>query len=171
MIKKDYTSITNTAELYDPTAKAWTPLPPMNIARADFTAALLPNGSVMVIGGRLNNGDMTPTTEIYDLNTGNWETRASMNYPRLNPLGQEALQFEDGTILVVGGDALGTSERYIPATNKWVEVLRLRSPHYLGATVSLGNGQALVTGGFDALSFNDKTRITDATELYWPGSS
>jgi transcriptional regulator with XRE-family HTH domain len=35
---------------------------------------------------------------------------------------------------------------------------------------SLSNGQAFVAGGFDALSTDDKNKITAATELYWPGS-
>ena len=95
---------------------------------------------------------------------------ANMNYARLNPLGQEALQFEDGTIMVVGGDTLGTSEIYIPTTGIWRSALRLRSPHYLGVTVSLGKGQAFVAGGFDVLSIDDKRRITASTEIYMLGS-
>lgn len=162
--------ITNSAELYDPTKNTWVPLPNMHSERADFTAVLLPDGRVMVIGGRLKNGDVTPTTEIYDHKTRSWLLGASMNYARQNPLGQEAVQGEDGTILVVGGDTLGTSERYIPTTGKWVSVLRLHSRHYLGATASLSNGQAFVAGGFNVLSIDDKSRITTATELYWPGS-
>jgi N-acetylneuraminic acid mutarotase len=46
-------SITNSAELYNPDKNTWTSLPSMNIARANFTAALLPDGRVLVIGGRL----------------------------------------------------------------------------------------------------------------------
>lgn len=168
--ENDSKHITNSAELYDPTTKTWASLPPMNIPRADFTAALLPDGRVMVIGGRLQNGVVTESTEIYDPYMRSWQQGASMHYPRLNPLGQEALQFEDGTIMVVGGDSLGTSEIYLPANNKWVLVLQLHSPHYLGATVSLGNGQALVAGGFDVLSSDDKSKITASTEIYTPGS-
>jgi transcriptional regulator with XRE-family HTH domain len=169
-INKDNPSITNSAELYDPDSHSWSPLPPMQIERADFTAALLPDGSVMVIGGRRKTGKITSTTEIYDYNAGAWQSAASMTYPRLNPLGQEALQFDDGTILVVGGDTLRTSERYIPTTRKWDSVLEVHSPHYLGATVTLGNGKALVAGGFDVLSFDDKSQITNSTEIYLPGS-
>ena len=72
--------------------------------------------------------------------------------------------------MVVGDDTKGTSERYIPTTGKWVSVLSLHSPHYLGATASLGNGQALIAGGFDVLSSDDKSKITTSTEIYTPGS-
>jgi transcriptional regulator with XRE-family HTH domain len=164
------TKTRSSAELYDPRLETWASLPNMHFARADFTAALLPDGSLMVIGGRLQSGDVTQTTEIYNPDTRRWLLGASMNYTRLNPLGQEALQVGDGTILVVGGDTLGTSESYAPTTGTWVSPLRLRSRHYLGATASLNNGQAFVVGGFNAVSTDDKSKITDSTELYWPGS-
>jgi transcriptional regulator with XRE-family HTH domain len=163
-------SITNSAELYDPNTNTWAPLPSMNFERADFTAALLPGGSVMVIGGRRKNGDLTPTTEIYSLKTRSWLLGTSMNFARQNPLGQEALQVEDGSIMVVGGDTLGTSENYIPTSGTWISALRLRSTHYYGATVSLSNGQAFVVGGFDVLSTNDKGKLTTSAEIYMPGS-
>ncbi|HEY6284145.1 MAG TPA: kelch repeat-containing protein [Ktedonobacteraceae bacterium] len=171
----DDSSITNSAELYNPDTEIWASIPTnMNIKRADFTAALLPDGRVLVIGGRLPTREVTPTTEIYDPYTKRWLLGASMNYARTNPLGEEALQFEDGTIMVVGGDTLGTSEIYTPTptTGIWGPAHRLPSPHYLGATASLKNGQAFVAGGFDVhdLSTDDKSKINAWTELYVPGS-
>ena len=161
---------TNSAELYDPATKTWTSLPSMNSARADFTAALLPYGKVLVIGGLLLSGDSTLTTEIYDPNKKSWLMGDPMKHARLNPLGQEAVQREDGTILVIGGDTQITSEIYSPNTETWGSSLKLSSRYYLGATASLRNGQALVAGGFDVLSTNDKTKITASAEIYSPGS-
>jgi len=171
-MNKDNSSITKSAELYNPTDRTWRSLPDMNLARADFTAALLHDGRVLVIGGRLPTGKVTSTTEIYDYKTESWRLGASMKYARLNPLGQEALQFEDYTIMVVGGDTQGTSEIYTPTPTigMWGSALTLRSPHYLGATAYLGNGQALIAGGFDMLSSDDKSKITASTEIYMPGS-
>jgi transcriptional regulator with XRE-family HTH domain len=168
--KNDDSSITNSAELYEPKTNTWIPLPNMNIPRADFTAVLLPHGRVMVIGGRLKNGDVTPTTEFYTPNASSWLLGAKINYARQNPLGQEAVQSEYGTILVVGGDTLRTSERYILSTDKWVSVPGLHSRHYLGATAALSNGQALVVGGFNILSTVDKKELTASAEIYFPGS-
>lgn len=162
--------MTNSAELYDPKTNTWAALPNMHFPRADFTSALLPDGRVLVIGGQLPNGEVTPTTEIYDPSTKRWLLGASMNYARQNPLGQEALQVEDGTILVAGGDTLGTSERYAPMTGTWVSALKLHSRHYLGATATLSNRQAFVVGGFDVISTDDKNKITASTEIYLPAS-
>lgn len=166
----DDSSIINSAELYNPDTETWSSIPNMQIARADFTAVLLPDGRVLVIGGRLPKGHATATTEIYDPYKGLWQQATSMNYARQNPLGMEALQFEDGTIMVLGGDTLGTSERYIPRTNTWVSVLRLHSHHYLGATAALSNGQVFVAGGFNVLSSVDKKELNATTEIYLPGS-
>lgn len=162
--------ITNSAELYDPNTNTWAALPKMHFPRADFTSALFPDGRVLLIGGQLPNGEVTPTTEIYDPSKGSWLLGASMIYARQNPLGQEAVQGKDGTILVVGGDTLGTSERYIPTIGKWVSAIRLHSRHYFGATASLNNGQAFVAGGFDVLSTVDKNKTTASTEIYLPAS-
>lgn len=162
--------ITNSAELYDPETNTWAALPKMHFPRADFTSALFPDGRVLVIGGQLPNGEVTRTTEIYDPSTKRWLLGASMNYARQNPLGQEALHVGDGTILVAGGDTLGTSERYAPMTETWVSAIRLHSRHYFGATASLDNGQAFVAGGFDVLSTVDKNKTTASTEIYLPAS-
>jgi transcriptional regulator with XRE-family HTH domain len=162
--------MTNSAELYDPKTNTWAALPNMHFPRADFTSALLPDGRVLVIGGQLPNGEVTPTTEIYDPSMKRWLPGASMNYARQNPLGQEALQVEDGTILVAGGDTLGTSERYASMTGTWVSALKLHSRHYLGATATLSNRQAFVVGGFDVISTDDKNKITASTEIYLPAS-
>lgn len=160
----------NTAELYNPATEAWASIQSMMYERADFTAVVLPDGRVLVIGGRMQNSKVTSTTEIFNPHTGSWQQGPNMNHERLNPLGQEALQCEDGTILVVGGDTLGTSERYIPATDKWISVLRLHSQHYRGATAILSNGRAFVAGGFKVLSTVDKGELTTSTEIYMPGS-
>lgn len=162
----DSRSVTATAELYNPQTNTWTSLQNMHIARADCTAVLLPNGKVLVIGGHIQNNNATPTTEIYDPNLNSWQLGASMKYPRQTPLGQEAVIFEDGNILVIGGDVQGTSELYSPTTHSWTTSLPLRSPHYLGATVLLMNGQVLIAGGFDVPASNDKRRITAYAERY-----
>jgi hypothetical protein len=54
-----------TAELYDPVTGTWSPTLPLVSGRRDDFAALLPNGTVLVVGG-FNNTDTGPTTELYD---------------------------------------------------------------------------------------------------------
>jgi hypothetical protein len=43
-------SLTPTAELYDPEADTWTPMASMSHARIGYTATLLPDGRVLVSG-------------------------------------------------------------------------------------------------------------------------
>ena len=51
-----------TAELYDPTSRAWTATPEMIEARYLHSATLLLDGRVLVTGG----GSTSPTAELYD---------------------------------------------------------------------------------------------------------
>jgi hypothetical protein len=53
------------AELYEPAGKRWWPAGTMQEARGFDTAALLPDGRVLVAGGILIGGAITATMEIY----------------------------------------------------------------------------------------------------------
>src|SRR5262249_4576336 len=48
-----------------PTTERWSPTLPLVSGRTDHTAALLPNGKVLVAGG-FNTSDTGPTTELFD---------------------------------------------------------------------------------------------------------
>ena len=51
----------------------------LNTARVNSTATLLPNGTVLVSGGNINNsGNATATAEIYNPATGRWTFTGSM---------------------------------------------------------------------------------------------
>jgi N-acetylneuraminic acid mutarotase len=39
------------AQIYDPTTNSWSAAPDLNFAHSSFTATLLPNGAVFVLGG------------------------------------------------------------------------------------------------------------------------
>ncbi len=159
----DGQSITKTAEIYDPNKNRWTSVSDMNIERAYFTAHLLPNGNVLVIGGRVHGFKSTSTVEVYDRVNQTWSFTDHMLNARQNALGQEALLLENGMIMVCGGDSLGTSEIYSPTTQSWVSWNRMYSPHIDGVTALIGHGQVLTVGGTDA-----NNQIVGMAERYLP---
>ena len=63
-------------ELYNPATGLWVPtMFPLNTARYDFTATLLTNGQVLVVGGVSFDGSalgVVPTAELYDPTKGTW---------------------------------------------------------------------------------------------------
>ena len=61
------------AELYDPASGTWTRTASMNDARFDHTATLFPDGTLLVAGGLVDEGDpstVLATAELYDPGTG-----------------------------------------------------------------------------------------------------
>lgn len=68
-----------TAELYDPSTGAWTATGSMNAPRVDHWATLLPNGTVLVVGGDAypNTGLERFPTEVYDPGSGSWSATES----------------------------------------------------------------------------------------------
>ena len=94
--------------------------PPMHLARANHTATLLKNGTVLIAGGDLiSNSAQTNTAEIYNPTTGTWRyTRSPMNVARSN---QTATLLPNGRVLIAGGysappESLSSAEIYDPTT-------------------------------------------------------
>jgi N-acetylneuraminic acid mutarotase len=52
------------AEVYAPSSGSWAGTDSMHMPRADYTATLLPDGTVLVAGGQ-RDGEATPTSELY----------------------------------------------------------------------------------------------------------
>lgn len=106
------------AVLYDPRTSSSTATASLHAPREDrFTATLLPNGMVLVVGG-VGGGDGTLPTEVlatgelYDPSTGTWTETASLKEARH---GQQAVLLTDGAVLVMGG--LGSEILVDPPTS------------------------------------------------------
>jgi N-acetylneuraminic acid mutarotase len=72
----------------------------MNNARDIHTASILPNGQVLVTGGRISKFVCLSSTELYDPSTGNWTSTGNMNYARGY---HTASILTNGKVLVTGG--------------------------------------------------------------------
>jgi plastocyanin len=99
----DTATTDDTAEMIDLSAAmpAWTPLPPLNVARnQQFTATLLPDGRVFIAGGVI--GPDGGPCEIFDPRTPGavWEEGPHMTYTRTYH--SSFLLLADGSVLAGG---------------------------------------------------------------------
>lgn len=136
--------------LYDPQSGAVTPLPDaLQVPRTAHTATLLPNGLVLVAGGRNGTADLA-SAELFDPATGHSTLlAATLTTPRA---GHAALLQPDGSVLLIGGRQgdtfLGSMERFLPPTQTFAPVaatLRIARAHH--TATRLPSGEILVAGG------------------------
>jgi hypothetical protein len=83
----------------------------MASARAAHTAALLPNGGVLVAGGLDATSSTERSTELFDPDAGHWVPIRSMVHARLN---HTATPLPSGAVLVAGGEEQSSAEVYAP---------------------------------------------------------
>jgi uncharacterized delta-60 repeat protein len=146
------------AELYDPANGTWTPTASMPAERFQHTATLLPNGKVLVFGGRDKYGDTASDAYLYDPASGTW----TANYPGLNSVGHTATLLPNGKVLVAGGSLIDGAELYDPATEYFTSTGSMTTERGFHTATLLPNGKVLVTGG--------TTNATLSAELYDPAS-
>jgi hypothetical protein len=73
----------------------------MHAVRCSHTATLLPNGKVLVAGGRDSNGNALASTEIYDPVSGTWDYSGSLATARFN---HTATLMDDGDVIYCGNN-------------------------------------------------------------------
>ena len=109
---------TNSAEIIDlaTVTPQWRGTAHMALARMEHNAVLLPDGNVLVIGGRSDN-DSTPTPvmtpEIFNPSSETWTAVAPHSVPRRYH--STAVLLPDGRVLAAGGDFQPSGEIYSPA--------------------------------------------------------
>ncbi|MDW8191307.1 MAG: hypothetical protein RMK80_10080, partial [Pseudobdellovibrionaceae bacterium] len=91
------------AEVYDPNTGAWYPIASLPFPRAYFSAAILPDGRVLISGGLAPAGwsaaDLNSSL-IYDPVLNSYTSGPNMNFLRY---GHTLMALPDGRVLVRGG--------------------------------------------------------------------
>src|SRR5205809_91137 len=130
----------------------WARIVDLNKARAEHTATLLPNGTVLIAGGKAVAGQPLPSAEIYNPVTGVYTVVSS---PLPTPVwGHTATGLNDGTVLLAGGTGDGglpvnAAVLYDPATDTFAALDPLSTPRARHTATLLRDGKVLIAGGTD----------------------
>ena len=155
--------------------------------RGQHSATLLPDGRLLVIGGR--SVLSYTSAEIYDPNpsqdtdVSQWSAAGDMSMDRFDHI---TTVLPNGLVLVTGGDketgkkrsqstsarlSLQDAELYDPSTNSWSSAPNMINQHAAGHTATLlNNGEVLVAGGL-SIGGEGQPRIGSSyAEIYDPTS-
>jgi hypothetical protein len=136
-------------ELYDPHNGTFTRVINSTTRQTGPTATLLINGSVLIAGGDICDGDgPVANTALFDNSTGNFAANATMIHAREF---HTATLLSDGTVLMTGGSIGGTSsataEIYDPSIGVFTVAANMTGPRSDHTATLLSNGQVLLVGG------------------------
>jgi N-acetylneuraminic acid mutarotase len=137
-------------EEYDPATDFWTSIPSMSIPRHSHSSCVL-NGKIYAIGGEIPFGVQGYSTtidsvEAYDLETGNWESVASLPCP----LYGHSCSVVDGKIYVVGGANKYTPNfMYDPDADTWIQKAEITIGRFYHYTEVINKNIYAITG-FDS---------------------
>jgi autotransporter-associated beta strand protein len=157
----EYGTGKESAEVYDPLSDRWTFTPLSWQSFSDSVSKILPGGKVLVAPvGPVPSG----STIIYDPNSNSW-TPGGKLFRGGHQDEASWVKLPDDSILTI--DPFGTnSERYIPASNTWINdanlPVRLYDPYgdELGAGFLLADGRAFFLGSSGHTAFYTPTGDT-----------
>jgi N-acetylneuraminic acid mutarotase len=140
-------------------------------ARAEFTATLLKDGSILLIGGNDPSGQQIQSCLQFAPSTSTWKEAPPTHVARA---GHTATLLADGRVLVVGGDgsppgqpAMTSAELYDPMSRAWAAAASPATPRRSHAAARLQEGRVLIVGGVDP---ENKHKTLRSAELFDPAS-
>jgi hypothetical protein len=171
----DETPPLRTTEVYDPRGGHWLAGPPLTEGRRDLLLALLPNDSVIAVGGYSapDGGFLLPTTttEVLDRGAPAGRSGPPLNVPRAPAAGTE---LPDGTIVVAGGvnrpasRAPVTAEVLSPGAGRWAFLPQMHSRRESPAVTAIPGDRVLISGG---LAGSTPTASADMYTLSAPNAT
>jgi N-acetylneuraminic acid mutarotase len=165
-------TLTNTTELYDPSANSWSAGPPLTLGvRSSHSAVLLGSGKVLVVAGLQSYPDCTyrATAELYDPATNTWAATGSLHLARSSAT---TTLLASGKVLLAGGpqngcptpnSGLNEAEVYDPVSGTWAVTGTLSLPRFNNSITRLPNGKVLLAGGYAAVGTIATADLFDPT--------
>jgi len=159
---------TASAEVYDSATGTFIPTGSMNVARAEHTSTLLPNGTVFIGGGFSSGGFFSgvqlSTAETYNPLSGNFKGLANMAFAHSRIV---APLLPNGAVLLTSG---ANAELFFPAdppflVQEFTATGSLNTARYIHTATLLPNGAVLIAGGLGSSS-----NSSASAELYNPAT-
>lgn len=127
----------------------------LNGPRREHDALRLPDGRVLVLGGRSELGTARRDAELIELDGDAPSSRFTAGAPTLGRIAPRLLALDDGTVLVLGGtdDAgapIAEVERFDPETETFTSLGAPWPARSDAAYVALAGGRAARVGGLEA---------------------
>lgn len=142
--------------LWDAASRQWLPAPSLQQARVHHSASLMPDGSVLIVGGesdpRLSAARGEPVlASVEQYGSGRITLQAPLAVARAK---HTATVLADGSVLVVGGfddtgRAIAAAELWSSGTRSWRRLPNLRTARHGHTATRLADGRVLIAGGID----------------------
>jgi uncharacterized protein (TIGR03382 family) len=116
-------------------------------AHTNHTATLLPDGKVLVAGGRDVGGPLV-SAEVYDPATGGWTPTTELPANRSN---HTATLLPGGMVLIAGGvdinSSIASAKVYVPTLGTWAATGSMAQARASHTATLLPSGKVLIAGG------------------------
>jgi len=146
--------VSGLADLFDFKINKIVQTGPMNIDRVYHTGTLLPDKSVLIIGGKAVYGtnEITKVAEIYNPKKRQFSIIGKTIYPHM---AHTATLLKNGTVLIAGGLShyaisqrknAGNAELFDPKTNRFIDMSPMLYPGFNKMALPIGNRVLLIGG-------------------------